>query len=822
MPGGKTVVELRVHGVSGTPPEAMLNCPAEFLDRKSGDADAGFYRRAAWIDDTISPPKPDVWRRLMEVYSWGGLTSRRASRALWLLLLPFTLINLAHWMLPPAARRRPAAMVVSVLRLIALSFTVTLLLATAVAVLDLAVWQCAALDYCSSGWGPLALMSGWPTGVRLALGALPVGAMMLALWYLGREESGPVLCEDKPPPAVVMRGSASPLADLAFWNRDAAVQRMRCCHVIVWIAGLAALVLAAPMTYAAAPVTRAGTTVLLAVNLVLVAVAVGATASTTVTGRGGRSDDAKLTWLPKLRWYALALLAVSLVWVALRGDVSYPSSPTFLPGLRAGVYWLLGVQAVLVVALFVGTLWSMRAPRGEDPTPRPPAGYTMTFRGLTAAWVALLGWVLGGGLSVAVGLWTAQILGTVVFSTAEATAMVDGRAAVLAGSGPFDAKVRAAGADAPLILPPPYVWTAFATLLLILITVGVVIVMWLRVFRGRRDRELQRLRTAGPIEGAAPEQLQRRIATSRALASLTDTGPQVIAGLAAATLPLVAGVAAVSRWGTGWLGETVRSSGWLAGISVLATVAIAAGLVALVVQAYRNRQVRRVVGILWDVVTFWPRATHPLTPPSYGGRTVWDLKVRLGQLTYTRVDPRDGAQATSTVVLVAHSQGTIIAAATLLQIPDLGGQCPLLTFGSPLRRLYATNFPAYFSHATMTGLRDGADGPRWINLWAYTDPIGGNVFERDFAYLPDGAGDVTMAAALPGVDCRILDVPQQDPDRGQYQVCVTGPLCGHSGFWLRGEYGKAVDVLQGLVTPEPGSTAEPDSSATAPPQAEAV
>ena len=32
MAASGTVVELRVHGVSGTPPEALLGCPTEFLE----------------------------------------------------------------------------------------------------------------------------------------------------------------------------------------------------------------------------------------------------------------------------------------------------------------------------------------------------------------------------------------------------------------------------------------------------------------------------------------------------------------------------------------------------------------------------------------------------------------------------------------------------------------------------------------------------------------------------------------------------------------------------------------------------------------------
>ncbi len=150
MAAGGTVVELRVHGVSGTPPEALLSCPTEFLEEVAGDKSAGFYRRQPWLDDATSGP-PGAWRKVLEAYSWGGLTSGPASRAVWLLFLPFIFINLAHWMLPPATKQRFAAAVsVGLLRLIALSFTLTLMLAAAVAVMDVMVWQCMGLDYCGS------------------------------------------------------------------------------------------------------------------------------------------------------------------------------------------------------------------------------------------------------------------------------------------------------------------------------------------------------------------------------------------------------------------------------------------------------------------------------------------------------------------------------------------------------------------------------------------------------------------------------------------------------------------------------------------------
>jgi len=57
MAASGTVVELRVHGVSGTPPEALLSCPTEFLEEVAGDKSAGFYRRQPWLDDITNSRK---------------------------------------------------------------------------------------------------------------------------------------------------------------------------------------------------------------------------------------------------------------------------------------------------------------------------------------------------------------------------------------------------------------------------------------------------------------------------------------------------------------------------------------------------------------------------------------------------------------------------------------------------------------------------------------------------------------------------------------------------------------------------------------------
>src|SRR5438067_1140187 len=84
--GSGGVTELRVHGVGGSPPDATLGDLAP--EQVMGDAIAGFYRTS---DHKASPEDRDARRdvdRHVEVYSWGGLTSRSKIRVLWLAVRP--------------------------------------------------------------------------------------------------------------------------------------------------------------------------------------------------------------------------------------------------------------------------------------------------------------------------------------------------------------------------------------------------------------------------------------------------------------------------------------------------------------------------------------------------------------------------------------------------------------------------------------------------------------------------------------------------------------------------------------------------------------
>src|SRR5258705_11570064 len=127
--------EMRVHGVSGSAAEEMLDRP--LIRQVAGDGDAGFFRPRTEYGATLGPGGARL-----EAYRWGNLTSGAAARALWLLLLPFSLANVAMWLRPPATGmgRR---VVHGLCRIFALTMSATFTLAAVGIFADLIAWQCA-------------------------------------------------------------------------------------------------------------------------------------------------------------------------------------------------------------------------------------------------------------------------------------------------------------------------------------------------------------------------------------------------------------------------------------------------------------------------------------------------------------------------------------------------------------------------------------------------------------------------------------------------------------------------------------------------------
>ena len=88
------------------------------------------------------------------------------------------------------------------------------------------------------------------------------------------------------------------------------------------------------------------------------------------------------------------------------------------------------------------------------------------------------------------------------------------------------------------------------------------------------------------------------------------------------------------------------------------------------------------------------------------------------------------------IVVSAHSQGSLIAFATMLWLGEHERRrIALVTYGSQLQVAFPRGFPAYVDVALIETVR-AAIGDRWINLYRETDPIAGPVLSWDRQPLP--------------------------------------------------------------------------------------
>ncbi|GAA2129108.1 hypothetical protein [Streptomyces synnematoformans] len=712
----RPALELLVHGVGGATPQEMLGDPRTEL--VTGDRTAGIHRRTADVraagraepagaaetakaTGTAGEPHGEGASRtepVQEAYCWSNLTSGNGARALWLVLLPFMIANLAHWMRPAAPSRHRAQRAYDVLvRILALTLTVQLVLAAGEVTLDLLAWQCAGSAHCVADKSWLGFMAadsgGWfgAPGRRLALAALVPVLLTALLWWLSRR-TWRIYESAKPAPRTAAAGgpgAGQPALSLpGFWYGRRLVARLRAAHTAAGLLAVASALL--PVTAAADADDGGG---LRAAGWVLGALAAAGWAAVVVlVCRSGRTeaepdmgeDRRTVRALPLA---ALALLAAVLVHTAW-------SRPGWVSSGRLPGTWIFGglavAQGVLAAGLAVTGLVLQRRATGG-----PPA-----LRGLGGACVALLaGAVAGvfpGGVAQLVEDWLDR------------------------GATP--------GENGPLAGPPVVLsWQAtviplVALLVLLLALAG----GWrLAVLRRRLAVEVAGLYPAEHRHTADNDPRTGRITGAIARARLTDDAPPAIGAAALATLVLGAG-AVLGALLTGEVpGKAADGApGPLPGLArtgqALGSWMMGAGVILLLAmgrQAYRDPKSRRTIGILWDVGTFWPRAAHPFAPPCYAERAVPDLAWRTSTWT-----TRTGG----CLVISGHSQGSVLAAAAVWQLdPDIRGRVALLTYGSPLRRLYGRWFPAYFGDDALAAL--DRETHAWRNLWRLTDPIGGPV-----------------------------------------------------------------------------------------------
>jgi hypothetical protein len=202
---------------------------------------------------------------------------------------------------------------------------------------------------------------------------------------------------------------------------------------------------------------------------------------------------------------------------------------------------------------------------------------------------------------------------------------------------------------------------------------------------------------------------------------------------------------------------------------------VGAVLVAVMWAGRKKPKVRKSVGIVWDLLTFWPRRYHPFAVRPYSEQAVPEIRGRLFAL----------AAQHERVLISAHSQGTVLAYAALAPLADSGGdpmRVTLVTYGSPIGGLYRMAFPTQFSDDAMLRLRDRLQ--EWRNFRRLTDPIG-----SDIAHVP------TVVLADPGVT--------PSPDRLRHaatpaerdRIAWTA-IAGHSFYRSEPVLKRAIDDLR--------------------------
>jgi hypothetical protein len=186
------IVELRVHGVHGTSPASMLGVTDGEVGQVAGDGLTGIYRTK---DGTLPLRDLDGTHVSVEAYSWGALTSGVQGflgwvrRALWLVLLPFALVNLAYWARLGLGRRGGQAQWgARAVRLSGLLLTVFFVVTPCVVAIDMGAWQCFryGVPGCSSLPGWLDFLGGLGPAQRMALATSVPMALVGVLWLLSR------------------------------------------------------------------------------------------------------------------------------------------------------------------------------------------------------------------------------------------------------------------------------------------------------------------------------------------------------------------------------------------------------------------------------------------------------------------------------------------------------------------------------------------------------------------------------------------------------------------------------------------------------------
>ncbi|RAS69060.1 hypothetical protein C8D87_1021138 [Lentzea atacamensis] len=765
------VVELRVHGVQGTTPQTLVDAVAA-VD-VAGDGVGRIVRPA----DRLRRPAPGPVlqtegrpvTRVVEGYLWGGMTSGGVAKATWALLFPFSIANVAHWMLPPVPERNLPAHLLglglrSLLRVFALLLTALLVAQVSVVSLDLLAAQCLRPG--------AECLTSIPTDVRLFpwfrtfLGLLPIVVLISVMrrishvdWRIERKEIAEAEDEERQP------ASGLPGAHVA---TDPDTPALRSLHVVASLAVASLIALGGPLKQLTATGSMGvAITVAWIVSLVFIGLSVlGVFLLDDPTGgaphRGGRWLRAALSRRPRRVFLALSAVLV-LTTLGLQEQL-----PARVPGADVTVQVIALLMAFVVVLfgllLVPAALLARRTWTSLPRELRPWAG------GWFAAPVLAIAGLLGGGFGAGVALPVRKALG-------EQLKLPEGYAYITLLWG-------VAGA---LALLSTFAVASFTGA-----------VRW-RAFRKGKEwaREASLLHSGRmrDLRAATRAWWWARWERNHGHHMIMIIASVLVVGAVLATLLRVQNVSRPS-WTEPFSAFGVFVLGLLA-VSLLRAVYLAA----------RQPESGRRLGIIADIAQFWPREAHPIVPPCYALKVVPELVSRV----------QDHLRDPGTrVVLCGHSQGSLlvaVAAARLLEeLPAHDRErIGLVTAGSQLQWAYPRAFPAVVPHASLARLAGGLDG-RWRALCRGTDPLGGavmtwrrQVFDGmllGVGYREDGS-EGALAPALRGPTGALVlggDHWLPDPQRGPFpgRRWRSG-VSAHSDYTSDPEWDRAVAIAAGLL-----------------------
>ena len=659
--------EVRVHGVSGTPPREMLY--TDPVPRLDGDQFARIFRKRPSTDSRHRSGRPYN----TEAFHWGSLTTGHWLTSVWILLAPFAFANVAGWM---AVRR--SAFHRSTIRLAGLALT-----CLGVAQMGYLIVAVPLLYATGNEWGgsALGLMRGLASlGYVLAFGAvvlrLSTQSHFDPLSYARRFEllfstrvaaMKPDAAEDDA--RLWDDPASSRVTEPAMWKAHPIVHRLRRIHyaagqfVVCLI--LAGIVDSNPMRWIAI-----GGLGLAALLIVLTAF--------TATNRLVLVGTA---WLPTAA-LGIALAAVAMFVLA-----------DAVPDIDA-VH-----RSTLHVAIALGIT----------------AGLSI-FAGIPGIGSLTIATFLGGAFGVGAGLIAEDLL------SVGDNLVRNGGAWVLPASLVFVLVITLVAVGITFAGPPELHHGNPVGIYLTRITLRSKLLLSAAavfgLFAGSFAVAQACLFASGMCQ---PDALTEFAGADLAVMALIVVILVLLAVRIGKSKPIVAAVLALAAGIITWVGVTNPQIGslvpkdYLRALPLSRTLIFVAPIFAIgrsVLGAYRQGASSRKVGVIWDVASFWPRWFHPLAPPAYGPKVVTELKghIESGGLN----------------ILAAHSQGSVIAAVATHQASLAGKGMPsgLITYGSPLGLLYRRLFPDTgidrLVETVPLTLERG-----WANLWRVDDPIGG-------------------------------------------------------------------------------------------------